>query len=424
MPPCTCESYRCAGKDIPRQTRADHAKADHQLERDRRQQQLEQPLLERATLGRPTSSYISWQHPLTPVGLSSPRPLSPSHSPSHNNRLNSIQPNSSSLPADVGAREAAEARGRDYAAAMLVALESSGQLVDIGDLDEDDNQELAILPDVRAPTGPTISTPSSAPYVRPLNARIPCDPRFPGENDTDPFFLSNPSTTSNRHGAVTVTNTHPGVFIIYTLVSWLHTQWKVPFRACDAALKVIGHALRSFLPDFDALTAVDAPHSRGFYSSLSSVMTNLGVEPEIDVLPVCPGCLEPHPTSYSPTLPCARCGEILFRHIKRLDRRRGPRDIPRPLLQFPHKMIEAQLRDIVSIPGMEEMLDHWRKLPRTPGELQDAFDGRIYQELPAANGRLFFENPLPVAPGEAPELRIGLSAGMDWFVDLHLDHRY
>ena len=92
----------------------------------------------------------------------------------------------------------------------------------------------------------------------------------------------------------------------------------------------------------------------------------------------------------------------------------------RPLLQFPHKIIESQLREIIDIPGMGDMLDGWRGLPRTSGVMGDVFDGRSCQELPAPNGCAFFENPLPVQPGEASDPHIGLSAGMDWFVSIEL----
>jgi hypothetical protein len=76
------------------------------------------------------------------------------------------------------------------------------------------------------------------------------------------------------------------------------------------------------------------------------------------------------------------------------------------------KSIESQLRQLLAIPGIEEQLEQWRTIPRTPDNLTDVFDGDICKTIPGADGRPFFENPRPA--GQPPELRIGLTLGADW----------
>lgn len=60
---------------------------------------------------------------------------------------------------------------------------------------------------------------------------------------------------------------------------------------------------------------------------------------------------------------------------------------------------------------MKDILKGWRGKPRQSGEYVDNFDGAICQELKGQDGRLFFENPLPMGN---TELWIGLTLGVNW----------
>ncbi|KAL0945173.1 hypothetical protein HGRIS_004324 [Hohenbuehelia grisea] len=146
------------------------------------------------------------------------------------------------------------------------------------------------------------------------------------------------------------------------------------------------------------------------YITLTSVLSQLGVEPTFMVLPLCPSCLEVFPGTTSSTSRCSRCDTPLFYSRRRLDRRTSGPETRRPAVQFPMKSIESQLRDILEVPGMEDELELWRQKPRTPGKLTDNFDGEVCKTLPAPDGSRFFENP-----PRHQELRIGLTLGADWF---------
>jgi hypothetical protein len=240
------------------------------------------------------------------------------------------------------------------------------------------------------------------PDTLPLRNPPAADPRFPGENDLDPFQVL-PSSTDTP--AVTLANTPPPLYMLYLLVAWLHTQCKLAFTACSAVLVVVAHILMAAGVTF-------GNGERSSYVSLTSVINNLGVEPVFQVLPICPLCMEPYPASRPTDTACDRCSTPLFKRIPSLDRRRRTtEDIVRPVLQCASMSVEAQLRAILEIPGMEDEMEQWRDVPRTPGVYNDMFDGRVPQQLKGPDGRPFFENP---KPANSTELRIGGVLGFDW----------
>lgn len=230
------------------------------------------------------------------------------------------------------------------------------------------------------------------------------NPTFPGENDTDPFLTTVSIDDETR--LLARDDVPRPLFLLYLLVSWLHTHFHLPFLACNVVLVVVLNILRYAGTSFSDL------HPRP-YVTLTTVSARLGVEPVFQVLPVCPTCFEPHPFSTSKSAICDHCSEPLFRVTRRLDRRqRGARDeITTPFLQFPTKSIEGQLRDILAVPGMEDTLEAWRSIPRSAGVYQDNFDGEICRTLPGPDELPFFQNPIP---GGSDELRIGVTLGVDW----------
>lgn len=252
----------------------------------------------------------------------------------------------------------------------------------------------------RSSTSSTSSTPSA-------------DPRYANENDPDPFYPC--VDTVNITPTISTATTHPAFYIMYLTVAWLHSHWKLPFLACNALLAIFAYII----------AAAGATWGNNVqYGTLTTVLKQLGVEPAFRILPVCASCLEVHPDTLPSDAVCVRCSEVLFRRTRRLPATAGasgttrasrPAEAPgsaRPLLQFPYKSIEEQLKSLLQIPGFENELEKWRAVERHPGVYVDNFDGKICQELKGNDGRPFFENPLP--PGN-DELRIGLTLGIDWY---------
>ena len=195
------------------------------------------------------------------------------------------------------------------------------------------------------------------------------------------------------------------VYIIYLAVMWLHAQFHLPFRACNALLIVIGLA-------FQAAGATIDPPMR---STLASVIAEMHAEPRIKILPVCPGCRDVYPSSCDAETICTTCGHLVFDVAPTpAQQRKGgsAREIPKPYLQFPTKSVEAQLAEVLSVPGMEDTFDAWRKPTRFPGVYNDFFDGAISREIHAPDGSPFFQHDLQELPNG--DLAIGVTLGADW----------
>ncbi|KAJ6479999.1 hypothetical protein C8R47DRAFT_1074460 [Mycena vitilis] len=199
---------------------------------------------------------------------------------------------------------------------------------------------------------------------------------------------------------------HPAAYILYLLVVWLHTALHLPFRGCDVVLQVFGYIL-------EAAGATAMPH---MLTTLPAVMNHMGAEPEFQALPVCPVCCEVFPMSAPASTVCLRCTIPIFETaVPRSIFSRAAVPPPKPLLRFPTKSIEEQLKDMLAVPGVEEEMDKWRSNSRTAGIYEDFFDGRISREIEGPDGLPFFR------PGETPnmgpndELRVGLTLGVDWF---------
>jgi len=156
-------------------------------------------------------------------------------------------------------------------------------------------------------------------------------------------------------------------------------------------------------------------------TTLPSVLTKLGVEPAFRVLPVCPHCLEVYPDKPTTAPKCAVCGTDIFKTGPTQSGRARTEYDRTPKLRFPVKTLASQLAEIVSLPGMEDELERWRKISRKSGRYSDFFDGAISKELKGHDGKPFFQNSiLDREDGPDGELRIGLTLGADWlvFVDM------
>jgi hypothetical protein len=90
-----------------------------------------------------------------------------------------------------------------------------------------------------------------------------------------------------------------------------------------------------------------------------------------------------------------------------------------PLIKYPYLSLSDQLTSILTVPGVEGLLDEWRTKPRKEGEYRDIFDGEMCRlKLKAPDGGLFFSNLPHEIIGPRGELRIGVNLGVDWYVQL------
>jgi hypothetical protein len=360
MPLCNCRTYGCVNANLHRSTYGGH-------------QQKDRLALAHAELGLQSAQAAAPTH-LTP--LRPPTPSAPDEVFTAANEAGAAAPDD---PEDQ--RAIAEARGQAYYADQAPLL---NPLDDIGEEDEESDGEGINLPNPPIPPAhDQPPAPRSMPRDLPLHDAPTADPRRPGENDQDPRPL----------------------YMLYMLVSWLHTQCKLPFAACNVVLLVVINIALA------AGTALGGD-SHTAYVSLKSVLDNIGAEPVFQVLPVCPRCMEPYPASSTHDSTCDTCGDPLFKRIPRRTRRQpNAPDTFRPHLQQPYMGIETQLRGILAIPGMEDELEQWRRLERRPGTYRDMFDGQVPRNIKGPDERPFFENPVP---DNSTELRIGLVLGLDW----------
>ncbi|KAJ6501498.1 hypothetical protein C8R47DRAFT_229150 [Mycena vitilis] len=269
---------------------------------------------------------------------------------------------------------AAERRGR---AAIKAARAIADDLSPIADVDWEDSSEEEEEPD-NAPE-------STAPHAEDDIFRVPSAPamQLPTAADVHP---------------------HPSAYILYLLVLWLHMALHLPFRGCNVVLVVVGQLLRA------AQVVVDPP----LLKTLPAVLDHLGAEPSFQVLPACPTCFELFPASSPPLTECARCSVPIFRPIPSTARTPGATPKPKPRVSFPTKSIEEQLKDMLSVPGVEDEMDLWREKARKPGVYEDFFDGLVSKEIEGPDGLPFFRSG--ASPTSAPdnELRVGLTLGVDW----------
>ncbi|KAH9912376.1 hypothetical protein B0H21DRAFT_828763 [Amylocystis lapponica] len=185
------------------------------------------------------------------------------------------------------------------------------------------------------------------------------------ENSPDPF--RQPARVVRQLPTAQDVHPNPAVYILYLLVTWLHTVFHLPFRACNVILIATSLMFQA------AGVHLEAP----LYTTLPSVMARMEAEPVFQVLPVCPKCLEVYPAVTPATLStCSRCGEKLFQTDPTpAEHRRGrtSRAEPKPRLRFATKPLEEDLVALLAVPGMEDLVDAWRTKDRSPGLVKTHF---------------------------------------------------
>lgn len=235
--------------------------------------------------------------------------------------------------------------------------------------------------------------------------------------DTPAFVVSNPSEDSPDPFAVEHHDTQPALnireipehlLVIYAFVSWLHLQFMLPRVACQALLAFLARLLTFLDP------RVTPP-----FVTLQSVRRTLGIDSHIEFLAVCPSCRDVYPSATSKYVQdvCTTCNVPIFSSDQtKRGNRRGNKT---PLIKYPYLSLSDQLTSILTVPGVEGLLDEWRTKPRKEGEYRDIFDGEMCRlKLKAPDGGLFFSNLPHETIGPRGELRIGVNLGVDWYVQL------
>ena len=228
----------------------------------------------------------------------------------------------------------------------------------------------------------------------------------PIEDDPDPFMIKQDPT----HSKTNILDLPDHLLVIYTLVCWLHMQFKLPRIACNAVLAILACLIRFLNP------GLQPP-----FITLPSITRTLAVDPPIELLPVCPNCRDVFLSAASQHVQdaCTSCKVPLF--LPSHTNRGNLRNMKTPLIKYPYLPLSQQLVSLLKIPGIEALLDNWRNKQRTSGEYRDIFDGDICRKrLRAPDGSLFFSNLPHEGHGPSGELRIGVNLGVDWYVLMSL----
>lgn len=292
--------------------------------------------------------------------------------------------------------------------------------------DEDENDGSSNGPEALRNDIDDTDSASDAQTAMPHERQTPLTPPLaPNENRNIPLIwttisesddlVPDPLTSVSRKKEADIkslkdTHHHHTIQILYLLVSWLHSQFHVPYRAIEAILYVVGVLFLSLGSALDPTVNVAA--------TFTTVQKHMGIEPNISILPVCPSCMEVYPADSQTPDCCQRCNAELFKSAKT----RSGKDVRGdPLLQYPFMPLSSQLQDLLQTDGLEELLDAWRQEPRTEGVYNDIFDGRVAKEVLDSEGRPFFRNTRleqksgpHSKPGPEGELRIGVTLGADW----------
>ncbi|KAF8316480.1 uncharacterized protein EI90DRAFT_3021571 [Cantharellus anzutake] len=239
----------------------------------------------------------------------------------------------------------------------------------------------------------------------PLNIPLIYPAQYPGyieENIPDPFTpMVNDAASLCSYSA---SHSHVAVWILYLMAAWLHSYHHVSFRVIGAVLSIVHLILLA------AQFALDDSFIHAM--TLSTVHSHMSLEPAFQILLVCLDCHKVYPALSSVPELCQKCQEnnktvLLFSESS--GKTTGKAHQPR--LRFAFKSLSEQLHDLLSRPGMESLLDKWRRLPgRRPeaGLYQDIFDSAVPRSILDPDGQPFFRNGLGNETGPNHELHIGL----------------
>ena len=131
-----------------------------------------------------------------------------------------------------------------------------------------------------------------------ININTTLHPSEP-DPDADPFLVDQHPTRS----IADVLAIPDHLIIIYTMVSWLHMQFQLPRIACNAVLAI-----------FACLVKFLDPQLPSPFITLPSITRTLAVDPQIELLLVCPNCRDVFPSAASQHVQdaCTSCNVPLF----------------------------------------------------------------------------------------------------------------
>ena len=75
--------------------------------------------------------------------------------------------------------------------------------------------------------------------------------------------------------------------------------------------------------------------------------------------------------------------------------------------------ISSRRFSLLSLHGIEDLLDGWHTRDQLPGIMNDIFDGRVARNVRGPDGLPFFHHDEAGKTGLGGELRIGLTLGAD-----------
>jgi hypothetical protein len=223
-------------------------------------------------------------------------------------------------------------------------------------------------------------------------------------NDTQPHPVSYPEVPS-RPAAPLDTYHASGTFwytrSIQLLAAALHTRFQVGFRACAVML----HSIRIVFVGLGLEGAKDLP------TTLQTVLTHMNLDDHFILLPSCTKCHRLFGKDSPAASMCPTCKINLFQQRRRLLPRLG-RTLPPPLPEraVPYVSISKLLRDFLAQPGMETILDEWRKTPSNPGQYRRMMDGRIWHTVLGPDGLPFFS----ITSLSENEIRVAFTYSLDW----------
>jgi hypothetical protein len=226
----------------------------------------------------------------------------------------------------------------------------------------------------------------------------------PSKDNPNPFVVEPPD--KQGIGELQEPKISAPLLIVYTMITWLHLQFHLPYVACNAVLTFLALLFRFF-----ELATVPP------FITLRSATRALGIDPRIELLAVCPKCWGVYPSSGSRHVQekCTACDTPLF--LPEHMREGNHCTIKIPVIKYPYLPLFDQIVSILKNPGIKVLLDDWRTKPRNSGEYGDIFDGRMCRlKLRALDGSLFFSNHPHEIKGPSNELRIGVNLGVDWCV--------
>ncbi|KAH7918292.1 hypothetical protein BV22DRAFT_1134692 [Leucogyrophana mollusca] len=213
------------------------------------------------------------------------------------------------------------------------------------------------------------------------------------EDNPDLFLIDKGFSHNNDND---LSSMPPHLIVIYALVTWLHLQWHLPRAACNALLAIITCVL-----------AFVAPHVAAPFVTLQLATRVLSLDIPIHILPCCPSCCEVYPPAESlhSHEMCVGCEVPLF--LPATTKQGNQRKMRVPRVKYPYLPLSQQLKSIIKVPGVEQLLDAWRTKTRTPGRYTDIFNGAMCRtKLQDPAGQPFEQFASAIAKGTAYALQL------------------